>query len=88
MFLERELGEETSVVTNYDWYSPSNARRYSENEIQQLTRIIQWKQYFHKEVVVTAVGLLNFLLTIKGKDNDRWGHWRIFKKLKKFGRFL
>ena len=28
-FWNEDLGRETSVVTNYDWYSPSNARRYS-----------------------------------------------------------
>ena len=31
-----ELGRETSVVTNFDWYSPSNARRYSEAEVRAL----------------------------------------------------
>lgn len=30
------LGHDTSVVTNYDWYSPSNARRYSKDEVLQL----------------------------------------------------
>lgn len=27
------LGRETSVMINYDWYSPSNARRYSKDEV-------------------------------------------------------
>ena len=35
-YWNEDLGEETSVVTNYDWYSPSNARRYSEDEIMKL----------------------------------------------------
>lgn len=35
-FWNGELGKETSVVTNYDWYSPSNARRYSKKEIDDL----------------------------------------------------
>jgi ubiquinone/menaquinone biosynthesis C-methylase UbiE len=49
-FWNEELGEETSVVTNYDWYSPSNARRYSENEIQQLIEDNSMEtKYFHKE---------------------------------------
>lgn len=35
-FWNEELGQETSVVTNYDWYSPSNARRYSKEEVVAL----------------------------------------------------
>lgn len=35
-FWNEELGHETSVMTNYDWYSPSNARRYSEEEVRAL----------------------------------------------------
>jgi len=31
-FWNDELGRETSVSTNYDWYAPSNAERYSEEE--------------------------------------------------------
>ena len=37
-FWNEELGDETSVVTNYDWYSPSNARRFSEEEVHALAR--------------------------------------------------
>jgi len=37
-FWNAELGTETSVVTNFDWYSPSNARRYSEAEVRELVR--------------------------------------------------
>jgi ubiquinone/menaquinone biosynthesis C-methylase UbiE len=37
-FWNPELGKETSVVTNYDWYSPSNARRYSEEEVRALLK--------------------------------------------------
>jgi len=37
-FWNAELGQETSVVTNFDWYSPSNARRYSEAEVRELVR--------------------------------------------------
>ena len=29
-----ELGQETSVSTNFDWYSPSNARRFSKEEVE------------------------------------------------------
>ena len=35
-FWNEDLGKETSIVTNYDWYSPSNARRYSEEEVRGL----------------------------------------------------
>ena len=37
-FWNSDLGYETSVVTNYDWYSPSNARRYSREEIETLVQ--------------------------------------------------
>ncbi|HEX6363860.1 MAG TPA: class I SAM-dependent methyltransferase [Albitalea sp.] len=35
-FWNPELGRQTSVVTNFDWYSPSNARRFSEREVRAL----------------------------------------------------
>ncbi len=35
-FWSIDLGVETSVVTNFDWYSPSNARRYTEAEVREL----------------------------------------------------
>ena len=35
-FWNPELGHETSVVTNFDWYSPSNARRFSEAEVHDI----------------------------------------------------
>ena len=31
-FWNEELGKVTSDSTNYDWYAPSNAERYSQNE--------------------------------------------------------
>jgi ubiquinone/menaquinone biosynthesis C-methylase UbiE len=37
-FWNEELGPETSVITNFDWYSPSNARRFSESEVRELVR--------------------------------------------------
>lgn len=33
-FWSEKLGQETSVVTNFDWYSPSNARRFSDQEVR------------------------------------------------------
>lgn len=45
-----ELGRETSVVTNFDWYSPSNARRYSEQEVRSLVAANGLQvAYFHCE---------------------------------------
>ena len=49
-FWNEDLGEETSIVTNYDWYSPSNARRYSEQEVRDLVKTNGLKiGYFHQE---------------------------------------
>jgi ubiquinone/menaquinone biosynthesis C-methylase UbiE len=49
-FWNGELGEETSVATNFDWYSPSNARRYSEEEVRNLVdeHFLETKS-FHQE---------------------------------------
>lgn len=49
-FWNEELGFDTSVATNFDWYSPSNAKRYSEIEYRNIISnnsldII----YFHSE---------------------------------------
>ena len=33
-----EFGEGISKSTNYDWYSPSNAYRYSKDEFEQLLK--------------------------------------------------
>lgn len=49
-FWNPDLGYETSVSTNFDWYSPSNARRFDESEVRALIsdnglRMI----YFHSE---------------------------------------
>jgi hypothetical protein len=35
-FWNPELGWDTSVVTNFDWYSPSNAQRFSEGEVREI----------------------------------------------------
>lgn len=32
-FWNEGLGRETSIATNFDWYSPSNARRFSRDEV-------------------------------------------------------
>lgn len=49
-FWNAELGRETSIVTNFDWYSPSNARRYSEEQVKALlTRHGLSVEHFHRE---------------------------------------
>jgi hypothetical protein len=37
-FWNEELGKTTSVSTNYDWYSPSNAFRYNKDEFELLLK--------------------------------------------------
>jgi ubiquinone/menaquinone biosynthesis C-methylase UbiE len=49
-FWNPELGRETSVVTNFDWYSPSNARRFSEAEVRAIVRANGLDEvFFHAE---------------------------------------
>ena len=49
-FWNEDLGKETSIVTNYDWYSPSNARRFSEDEVHELIKAHEMKIiHFHAE---------------------------------------
>ena len=49
-FWNEKLGKETSIVTNYDWYSPSNARRFSEEEVHALAEKHGLNEtYFHNE---------------------------------------
>lgn len=49
-FWNPELGTETSVSTNFDWYSPSNARRFTKSEIESIvTDNDMVIQFFHSE---------------------------------------
>lgn len=49
-FWNSELGPETSLVTNFDWYSPSNARRFSETEVLGIVEANRLEvTYFHAE---------------------------------------
>ena len=49
-FWNKELGWDTSVVTNYDWYSPSNAQRYNKKDIEDLIKTNGLSiVHFHKE---------------------------------------
>jgi ubiquinone/menaquinone biosynthesis C-methylase UbiE len=49
-FWNAELGQETSVSTNFDWYSPSNARRFSKEEVQGIVaNNAMVIRFFHSE---------------------------------------
>lgn len=49
-FWNESLGVETSVVTNFDWYSPSNARRFSEQEVRGIVAANHMVEtFFHAE---------------------------------------
>jgi ubiquinone/menaquinone biosynthesis C-methylase UbiE len=37
-FWNEELGVETSISTNFDWFAPSNAQRYSKDEFVEMVR--------------------------------------------------
>ena len=49
-YWNEEQGEHNSLMTNYDWYSPSQAFRYSEEEFREWTLSEQLEiTHFHKE---------------------------------------
>lgn len=49
-FWNAELGPETSVIVNLDWYSPSNARRFSEKEVHDIVSSNNLSEaFFHAE---------------------------------------
>ena len=49
-FWNKELGEATSVSTNYDWYSPSNAFRYNKDDFEKLLLEANFKiEAYHSE---------------------------------------
>lgn len=49
-FWNEQLGRETSVVTNFDWYSPSNAQRFSEAEVRAIVEANGMaERFFHAE---------------------------------------
>lgn len=45
-FWNKDLWEEVSVSTNFDWYSPSNAFRYSQHEFLQMCADSGWSNVF------------------------------------------
>ncbi len=49
-FWNSSLGSETSTSTNFDWYAPSNAMRYSKDEFLEMTRSCNLNESFlHSE---------------------------------------
>lgn len=49
-FWNPDLGLDTSLSTNFDWYSPSNAKRFSESEVRELIRANGMaERFFHSE---------------------------------------
>ncbi len=49
-FWNANLGWETSVSTNYDWYAPSNAERYSQEEfLMMLSNVGLRQEFIHTE---------------------------------------
>lgn len=49
-FWNKELGYETSLSTNFDWYSPANAKRFSKKEVEEeLTKASLQVLFFHQE---------------------------------------
>jgi hypothetical protein len=49
-YWNQEMGKETSAMTNYDWYSPSNARRFSKEEVHTLVHKHHLHiRHFHEE---------------------------------------
>lgn len=49
-FWNAELGQETSVSTNFDWYSPSNARRFTKAEVEGIVADNAMEiRFFHSE---------------------------------------
>ena len=49
-FWREEWGKEMSDATNFDWYAPSNAKRYSEDEFKNVIKQNNLKiDYFHEE---------------------------------------
>ena len=49
-FWNEDLGLETSISTNFDWYAPSNAKRYSLEEfIEMTTKANLAQNYIHSE---------------------------------------
>ncbi len=49
-FWNENLGYVTSLSTNFDWYSPVNAKRFSKNEVAEDIKAASLKEkFFHEE---------------------------------------
>ena len=49
-FWKQEWGKEMSCATNFDWYAPSNAKRYSKEEFKKLINVNNlYVKFFHEE---------------------------------------
>lgn len=49
-FWSKDIGEETSTMINFDWYSPANAKRYSKEEVCSIVEKNNLKVLnFHEE---------------------------------------
>lgn len=49
-FWREDWGFDLSKITNYDWYAPSNARRFSKEEVMNLARENNMEaRFFHEE---------------------------------------
>lgn len=49
-FWNADLGPDTSLSTNFDWYSPSNARRFNEKEVRDIVSANRLTpSFFHTE---------------------------------------
>lgn len=49
-YWNEEVGRKTSDITNFDWYSPSNARRFSKDEVERIVQDNDMKTVtFHEE---------------------------------------
>jgi ubiquinone/menaquinone biosynthesis C-methylase UbiE len=49
-FWNEEHGLDSSIAVNFDWYSPSNAFRYTQDEFKKMLKLAGFKaEYFHTE---------------------------------------
>lgn len=60
-FWNEELGEATSLATNFDWYSPTNAKRFSKLEVYKDAENARLKfDYFHEEMACYSGRLVKY----------------------------
>ena len=60
-FWNEELGYSTSLSTNFDWYSPVNAKRFSELDIKvDLEKARLRKLFWHEEEACFSDDLVRY----------------------------